>query len=378
MPRTSITRRPVAIVAAFIAYGSLYPFEFSAPENASAMFRAFLEDWRLWTSRGDVLGNVGLFVPFGLAGVWWVDGRIARIRAVAGTIAGGVVLAFLLQVVQLSVASRSALLADVLWNTVGILIGVTGGLVFGRRRAARAVTMETVQMAALTFIGLWFLAELAPLVPSLDFAGLKRSLHPLLVAPRFDAVMAIHQTAEVLLLARLVAAVAGPRLAPALTGAGIVAVLAGKLVIVGQSVDWTIVAGSGVGFGLGLFIGRLRNGAAVGATLMFVLIAYTLHSLAPFELRAAQPLSWIPFASVLEGAMLTNLQAFSAAGFVLGGAVWLMRDLGWHSLRAGAGLAVWVLTLEVAQMWIVSRTPSSTEPTVALIAGWVISQVRET
>jgi VanZ family protein len=376
--RISTPLKPAAIVAAFIAYGSLYPFEFVAPENAGDLLRTFFDDHRVWTSRADVLGNIGLFVPFGLAGVWWAEGRMARIRAAAGTLAIGVLLAFGLQVVQIWVVSRSAVLADVLWNSVGILIGVSGGLVFGARRGARRVTMEPVQTAALALIALWFLSELAPLVPSLDFAGLKRSLRPLLVTPRFDPIMAIYCTAEVLVVGRLIMAAAGPRVAPALTGAAIVAVLVGKLVIVDQSVDWTFVAGCAAGFGLALLTGRVRHRATVVAALVFVVAAYTLQSLAPFTIRPPQPFAWFPFASVLDGSMLTNLRAISAVGFVLGGAVWLMRDLGWQPLPAGAGLAVWVLALEIAQMWIVGRTPSSTEPLIGLIAAWALSQMPET
>jgi hypothetical protein len=221
-------------------------------------------------------------------------------------------------------------------------------------------------------------AELAPLVPSLDFAGLKRSLRPLLVSPQFDAVMAIYYTAKVLVLGRLARAAAGSRLADTLTAAAVVAVLAGKLVIVGQSVDWTIVIGCAAGVGLAIVTGRIHHATALTVMLVFVVATYTLQALAPFTIRAPEPFAWIPFASVLQGSMLTNLRAFAAVGFVLGGAVWLMHDLGWRPFRAVAGLALWVLALEVAQMWIEGRTPSSTEPLLALIAGWALSHVRET
>ena len=373
----SIRPSPVAIVAAFIAYGSLYPFDFAEPRNAGPMLLAFFEDWRLWTSRGDVLGNVGLFVPFGLAGVWAAEGRPVRTRTAAATILAGMVLALALQIAQIWIVSRSALLADVLWNTVGILLGVGIGLVFGTTRAVRHVAIEPAQTAALALIALWFLAELAPLVPSLDVAGLKRSLRPLLVTPRFDLVMAIYQTAQVVLVGRLFAAVAGSRhLALALSVVAIVAVLAGKLVIIAQSLDWTIVTGCAAGLALVFLIGSSQHRSVVVAALVFVVAAYTLQSLAPFMVRAPEPIMWIPFASVLDGSMLTNLQAMSTVGFVLGGAVWLMRDLGWQSLPAGAGLALWVFALEIAQMWIVGRTPSSTEPLIGLIAAWALSQAR--
>jgi hypothetical protein len=104
-------------------------------------------------------------------------------------------------------------------------------------------------------------------------------------------------------------------------------------------------------------------------------MAFTLQDLAPFTMGAPSAFSWIPFAASLEGSMLANLRALSTAAFVLGGCVWLMRELRWRVLRSAAVLAVWVLVLELAQMWLVGRSASSTEPVLALLAGWVLGRV---
>jgi hypothetical protein len=109
--------------------------------------------------------------------------------------------------------------------------------------------------------------------------------------------------------------------------------------------------------------------------LAVLLLTYTLRALEPFAVRAPVDFSWIPFAGSLEGNMLANLRALAASAFVLGGCVWLMRSMEWNALRTTVGLAAWVLVLEVAQRWIVGRAPDSTEPVLALLAGWVLSQV---
>ena len=57
------------LVACLITYGSLYPFEFSQDGVNQAAIDAFLASWSVPSSRGDILGNVVLFIPLGLIGM---------------------------------------------------------------------------------------------------------------------------------------------------------------------------------------------------------------------------------------------------------------------------------------------------------------------
>ena len=48
-----------------IVYGSLFPFQFAlAPDRA--VVDHFLVSWRTVSGTGDILGNIALFMPFGL------------------------------------------------------------------------------------------------------------------------------------------------------------------------------------------------------------------------------------------------------------------------------------------------------------------------
>jgi hypothetical protein len=56
------------MVAILIAYGSLYPFIFHAAGPVTADLSHFLASWRQpLTSRGDILANLLLYIPLGLA-----------------------------------------------------------------------------------------------------------------------------------------------------------------------------------------------------------------------------------------------------------------------------------------------------------------------
>ena len=58
------------IAFVFLAtYVSIYPFDFDFRALDPGTLRAFLDSGRSLSSRGDILGNVVLFVPFGVLGM---------------------------------------------------------------------------------------------------------------------------------------------------------------------------------------------------------------------------------------------------------------------------------------------------------------------
>ena len=112
-------------------YVSIYPFNFQfRPINAETL-RAFLESWHNMTSRGDILGNVVLFVPFGILGMLAAKPGTQNLRRLVFVCLLGTVFAFALQVAQLYLPSRDQALQDVFWNLLGTVVGATLGMVAG-------------------------------------------------------------------------------------------------------------------------------------------------------------------------------------------------------------------------------------------------------
>src|ERR1051326_6774327 len=56
-------------LAVIIAYGSLYPFEFSVPAAGPGPVQALLRTWANTPGRGDFLANVLLYMPLGFFAV---------------------------------------------------------------------------------------------------------------------------------------------------------------------------------------------------------------------------------------------------------------------------------------------------------------------
>ena len=117
--------RLLAPILFLIIYGSLYPFNFSVAKPDS-LVRLFF-DGKLFTSAGDMLGNVLLFAPLGLIAMlnWAPAWGLTRAAISAALI--GFSIALGLQILQIFLPARDAALADVIWNMAGMLSGAAAG-----------------------------------------------------------------------------------------------------------------------------------------------------------------------------------------------------------------------------------------------------------
>lgn len=111
------------LTVVLIAYGSLFPFEFHTGGLSAAVWDNFWRSWRVISSRGDILSNVALFVPYGLFGMAARSARTPVVGRFVFLILTGALFAFVLQLAQLWVIARDAALQDVGWNLLGLVVG---------------------------------------------------------------------------------------------------------------------------------------------------------------------------------------------------------------------------------------------------------------
>lgn len=84
----------------------------------------------------DVLGNLVLFLPLGLT-VAGVVGRWAPVGRLAAAGLTGLGLSVAIELVQLGIPGRASDVDDVIFNTVGTLVGAATYAVAARRRVGR-------------------------------------------------------------------------------------------------------------------------------------------------------------------------------------------------------------------------------------------------
>lgn len=369
--------RILAVILLLIAYGSLYPGDFSAP--AEGAVQRFLNDFRWFTSRGDVLGNIALFFPLGIASILFLPARTGRRSHLFGLLALALVYAFLLQLGQVWLPSRSAAMADVLWNMVGTVLGVAAGMAWTKTpstgTSANTHILDRQSLMPFMILALWLLTELLPLVPSLDLQKFKDALKPLAQDVRFSFPQALMHAGGV--VAAGCAFHALQKRPSMWLASALGVVLLGKIVVVNLALDASFAAGILAGYVACISMSRLgRTTIMFEAALVLLLAAWTISSLTPFSPASGGTFNAIPFATMLNGSMETAAQGLAGSLFIYTAMLWLMQRMEVNANKAAAGLAVWASLLELIQMGLLGRTADVTEPILLLTTGWVLSAIQ--
>jgi len=363
----------VAVIAAFITYGSLYPFQFVAPVSWTEARATFLNGPRWWTSLSDVVGNALLFLPLGLvisAGL--PPAHRTPLRLIAITMLG-IGFALLLQVAQILVPTRLAALSDVFWNMVGFVAGIGFGQAVDRLRVTAKVRHFQPGMPHLLVL-FWLAAELAPLVPAFDWQGAKDALRSLRTVNSFDWSVALASAARTLALGTILSTMSDKRKAVWLLAATVLAAVFLKPLIVGQSLTVEDLAGYSLGFAGWLLASRWMREGLDGIAATLLLVAYSIDELRPFSLNVSPTsMNWIPFSAILTTMTSGSLSSLFRSLFTFATIGWVVCRAGGMLMPTTVVIAIWVGAFEAAQMWIVGRTADITESVLVVVAGAMVA-----
>ena len=362
----------VGLVILLIVYGSLYPFQwnFTAP-------RPFVWGGRIGLR--DLVENLLLFIPLGGLLGWAAGARPDRWAAFAGWCSLALVLAGTLQWLQ-KFLPRTPALSDVLFNMAGHALGWAGGLAVRRRTdtlSAQHRRWGDVDRYAVVLVALWTVAELYPLIPTLDLSSVAKNVRSLwrqeLWQPRrmlLHAGMAFIGLSAVAQLAR---SVCQAQRARALSLAVALVVLAGKFAVVDQAPGVAVVAGIAGGWALWRCVDQWAQGSRWSATAWVALATYLLDALWPWAWRSPPgDMGWLPFASALSTNVQLSLTARALECLCFGALLW-------GTARNGARLggmtlctAMLAFACEWTQRYLPTRTAETTSVVLALGMGWLL------
>lgn len=350
------------VVAVLVVHGSLYPWRFAMPASLAQAWDHMVHQPSMWTTLGDVVGNVALFVPVGALG-WSIVHRWIGWRRTLIVLAVGVAFAFALQVAQLFVPQRDAALSDVVWNALGLLVGMA--LVAGGSRIHLPwLGRESLRMP-LTMVGLWIMLQWWPMVPRLDWQQIKNALKPLLLTPRWSAFSALEAALGLMVVGLMLRDV---RWRGLLVLVLVAAAALGKLLMVHQALTLSRVSGWGIGL-LGVWLlWRAPARAAAWAMALAAWVWFTVDELRPFQFTdTVGEFHWLPFAALLQGSLVANTAALAWHLFWLGTVMVVASARGARVVPLAVGLSGWALLLELLQMLLPERIADSTP----LLLPWV-------
>ena len=357
----------LGLTGLLIIYGSLYPFDFS-PAVPGAIDRMF-SNWDLMSSRGDIVGNIVLFVPWGLAGMFSMAPRLGPGAAAALTAGLGLAIALGAQVGQVWVPSRFASMGDVFWNMIGLFAGLLPGRLLLRHfQFGSKQSLDT--LLAWSLIVAWTVVEWAPGVPSIDLQLVKDQFKLLLASPVFSMPSILWQTAVALFLGSMLNLTLGGRYALWLLPCLLGGLAIGKLFFRGASIDASVLLGFALGTCGWWAIFRLSEDKRNLIIVSSLLAAYSAEALSPFALRdAPAAISWVPFAGMLQGSMMANLESLIGRLVLYASILQVFRLAGARLSIASLGLAFWVMVMELTQTLIQTRSSDLTEPLLVLLLG---------
>jgi VanZ family protein len=366
-------KRLLLAVAAFILYGSLYPFQFNFGRRPGVSPLLFLLhawpaaiDKFLWR---DACVNLLLYFPLGLTAVLVLLRLWPRAAAALATVAAGVALSASIEMLQIYDATRTCSLLDVACNFAGTVGGVAAALVF--RQEIYALTerrkVERGAGGAMMLAGCWLGYQLYPFIPLFSRGRLRATVARSLATP-FSLVEVAAGAAEWFAFALVMRAVAGRLNAPWLLLAMLCLPL--RLLIIDRTLAPAELAGAALAMLAWTYPAdgpRVRAGAAA------IAVCIVLRELSPFLFTApVHAMAWIPFTATLDGERLNAALVLSRKAFEYGALVWLLRASGLRYSMAGVCVAVPLVLLEMAQRYMPNRQPEITDAVLAAILACVL------
>ena len=366
------------LVTAFILYGSLFPFQYHERDYPGGAPAYLLSTLHVWDHRGDLLSNILLYMPFGFFATCALPWRIpGPLRALAAIIAG-TALATGVELTQFHDAGRVTSMGDVYADAIGATIGAVIAVAFGLSIRWPFVREFGAHPSAALLLAMFFGYRLYPYVPVIDLHKYWHAVPPMLTGPALPPDELARFAITWLFIAVIIHSLYGYRRFLLLFPLVAAAEFLGKILIIGNALKLTDVAGAVIAYLMWPRLLRWRQGR-LAITIVALAFAglITVLRLQPFAFSAAHPFGWIPFAAFMRGSIGVAIQAFCEKFYQYGGLIWLLGAMG-ISLPAGTVLtAALLFGTSYAECWLPGRSAEITDAAMALTIGAAFALLRQ-
>lgn len=366
-------------VIALIAYGSLYPFRFEPEAVRGGLLQAIRELTWARANRGDRVSNVLLYLPLGFCVYLWLSARLGFLRTALVALAVGFSVSFSIEIAQAYLSPRVPSLKDLALNVLGTSLGVIAGAGWTALSALLPMPSRSEaprrDPAAMAVVVLWLGWRLAPFIPRLDLAQLKSALRPLF-DPELHLAAVGSYLCYWLIVSHALFSLTRRQVHVEALLILIAAVLMGRLLVSHQGFIPSELAALLLVLPGMILLDRIRSGPTQALLLVVLSTIVIVERLFPFNFvstpgtfDALAPWHWA------AAGFQVQLPALLQDLFVLAGLWWLLRQLGASTRTVGVTLVVFVLSIEILQLWLPHRQASSAEPLLALVVALALSAI---
>ncbi len=356
----------ITLIYFLIAYGSLFPFHFSA-EEFSQHYSQLLSVQV--SGIGDVLGNILLFIPLGFLSSLKNSAEQPQLKKDKYLLWFIVfVFAFLLQIIQIAIPERDQNILDVVLNMVGFALGYIGISAINIQALKVQPKLAYLPIAiGLTYI----LSELSPFVPSLDFQAMKDSFKPLIVMPSlliaFDT---FTDTVIWLLVIRLLSFQQAKVPIKAIVSIWLFMLFA-KVIIYSNYLTISDVISPLIAL---LLVAKVNFTHEKITKILFWLVLFIFGASSVTSFGAANITAdiFIPFQSYLDGQLYLGIQGLFYKLFLFSAIIWLAIELGKNAKTVAVFLAFYVMAIEALQLFMPDRATDFGDSLLVVIAYLVV------
>jgi VanZ family protein len=355
------------LIAALLAYGSLYPFHFEFTSTAGNPVVVLLHGWpAVWTRNilRDLVLNVFIYTPLGFAAAFTFRRAHSRSIAAAAAVACGFFLSVSMELLQVYVPGRDPSLTDLSTNTIGAGAGAAFALYFeATLRRIGQQRQSPFRISALLLLACWVVSQLYPFFPEIGFTHMRQVWAMMLRHPGFSPVETWANCAEWFAAALALDAV----FAHMQTSWLAIAMLCvpAQMFIASRSLTVSEIGGAAMALALWHFV-RAESKPRWCAWMLGS--AILLRQLQPFYFLAVpQPFSWLPLGATLEAGRNDATVIIARKTFDYGAMIWTLRYAGIPLVWAGLAVTLALQITEAIQTYLPGRSPEITDALLALL-----------
>jgi VanZ family protein len=361
------------VICFLIAYGSFFPFHFQFDVDQSIRLLNVMFGSNYRSGLSDIVSNIVLFLPFGFAGMRSIGSKRYGFFIV---FLFGVLFAFLLQVLQIFTPGRVPSLIDVFWNAAGCFFGIISTYwvkinFFNEQKSGQFQYLSVPIVIA----SCWLISQLIPFVPSLDFGELKNSLKPLLFYHSFSWSSCLTYVICWVISGSFIFSAYKAQRSKLYFCLVVCTFLCLQIVIMTRSISVTNLLGAFLAMvsWVLFFDKRVQD----HRTLLFLVTGLIfINGLFPLTIGDDfNAFQFIPFHGLLSGNMLNNSIKLFEKIFIYGSLVVLLRKFTLNSILVISFGCMWVLLIEVLQIFSTGHTPEITDPLMVLIIAIFVDKI---
>lgn len=364
------------IIVFLIAYGSLYPFDFE-PNNIS--YDRLINT--LFSGNGlfrisDMISNIVLFIPYGIVCYFRseISGKFKL--NLLFLIIFGIAFSLLLQILQLYLPSRVVAFSDVIWNTLGIILGLIISQILRNKILLFESRLGYLYSPQVFLIACWVASALIPFIPTLQVDQVRDNVKELIASSFYFNEIVFQFLGWLICLYWFISLSNKIFIFYVL----ICVTLIAKIFLVDNLLTLNIIIGSLCVIIFGKWIIRyIKKYNFDGLLAFFMIIMIMLNSFNPLAINYEfNDFHWVPFSGFLEGSMLINAQSLCEKTFIYGSLVWLLNISSSQIKIATIFVSILLLFVEILQIFIANGTPEITDPVLVLLISYVLYFIEKT